>query len=1529
MIKRILLTVFLFSLYCLSNVLFAQATQTFTANGTWICPAGVTTITVQCWGGGGGGGGGNNGGRGAGGGGGGAFASNNAVAVTAGTSYAIVVGAGGGGGNNNDGSNGGNSTFNATTVVAAGGSAGQRGNPGAGGAGGTVAASTGTTEFAGGNGANGSNGAYGGGGGGGAGTGGGATNATNQNGTAGIAVGGGNGGNGATAGNTNGSAGNSFGGGGGGARGNADGADGADGRVIVSWTIPNENCASAASLTSGINCVTSVGNSNAATGSGVACGIGNADDDLWFSFVAVATTHTVTVDGAANYDAVIGAYNSCGGAQPTGGACVNATGADGIETLTLTGLTIGNTYFIEAHDNAAGGGDFTICVTHLSVPACAGSLTSSSTCPPSVVLDWTAPSTVANSAATSYLLFFGTDNPPTNMVNGTNIGNVLTYTQAGLSSSTTYFWQIVPTNAQGNASGCSIQSFSEGATPVNDDPCSATVITAGTSCSYVTYTNACATTTVAGAPPAPGCAGYSGGDVWFTVTAPSSFLTFDTQSGVMTDGGMAVYRGNCGALTLIACDDNSGTGAMPQISRTDLIPGETIWIRMWENGNNNNGTFGLCVWDACGSSPSNDMPCNATAITLGTIAAGDNTCAGIANEPAAPGCWDGNTRNTVWYSFVAPGTGSVKIRTAPGSLAATQINLYSGVCGASLVSVSCNDNAPACGSTGMAISEITAAGLTAGNTYYVAVDGNGAAVGTFAITVVEGSATYPASSGQACGTNISVCNSTISIGNPGYQGVGFTCDDTGGSNCTTGERGSSWYTINIASPGTLLFNIIPNNYNGVNCTGESDYDFVLWKIAGAGATDCATISSSGGAGSVACNFDGQGVTGLSTDGTATASGFNACFNNAFEPGIAVVAGEVYALLIENFSGSTAGYTLDLSSVAAGTINYTPPTAVTWTGGANSTAADNVVNWGGCSLPSCTVDATVSPSSAFQPLITAAMGTVNVKDLTIDPGGVLTLGANSVLKICGNLTNNGTITADPTSTILFNDDLTTHTINGSLTAGNKLGGLTVTDVAGGTNCTVTLNAKVEISGDFTTSSSTSIFNTNGFDVTLGGDFSNASASTTFSGVVAATEFTFNGSSAQTYSPGGALTLSNVIVDHSGPGVTISATGTPNLILGTSGVLTLSNGKIITPGNQEVQVTNTSTAAVSAGSPTSFIEGNLRRYLAAGATGSFDFPVGHSVKGYQRANVNFTTAAAAGAIQLLARFDDWGGAFPLPGAPGWGPECGGVFYDQPYLDNGYWSIDASGASTGLYDLTLYNLNYTNQFVGYSIAKSPSGGPAWALAGTCVPSGAPTAVTRNGITGFSKFATIQSNSILPVELTVFKGKNVKDHNEINWESISEDNFNRYELESSQDAFVFKSIHTKNGTGNSNSLKKYSFKDFNFFTPITYYRLKSIDNDGKFEYSPIIYVQNEQEAFNVTSIFPNPASNEVNINVTSPNDVEVSIEISDILGRKISTSVHKISSGYRSILLNISELKTGSYTISCKVDGLPEINNSLIISK
>ncbi len=59
-----------------------------------------------------------------------------------------------------------------------------------------------------------------------------------------------------------------------------------------------------------------------------------------------------------------------------------------------------------------------------------------------------------------YNLWLGTDNPPTNIINGADLGNVIRYTPDALNYSQTYYWKIVPYNIIGSAANCPVWSFS-------------------------------------------------------------------------------------------------------------------------------------------------------------------------------------------------------------------------------------------------------------------------------------------------------------------------------------------------------------------------------------------------------------------------------------------------------------------------------------------------------------------------------------------------------------------------------------------------------------------------------------------------------------------------------------------------------------------------------------------------------------------------------------------------------------------------------------------------------------------------------------------------------------------------------------------------------------------------------------------------------------------------------------------------------------------------------------------------------------
>ena len=132
--------------------------------------------------------------------------------------------------------------------------------------------------------------------------------------------------------------------------------------------------------------------------------------------------------------------------------------------------------------------------------------------------------------------------------------------------------------------------------PINDNPSGAIDLTISNTVTYVTYTNVNATNTTTES--TPSCAAYVGEDVWFKVILPQyvTSLDFDTQTGVITDGGMSIYRGTLGSLVEIQCDDdNSLNGAMSFISRTDFTEYETIYIRIWEYNGGTTGTFGISV----------------------------------------------------------------------------------------------------------------------------------------------------------------------------------------------------------------------------------------------------------------------------------------------------------------------------------------------------------------------------------------------------------------------------------------------------------------------------------------------------------------------------------------------------------------------------------------------------------------------------------------------------------------------------------------------------------------------------------------------------------------------------------------------------------------------------------------------------------------------------------------------------------------------------------------------------------------------
>lgn len=140
----------------------------------------------------------------------------------------------------------------------------------------------------------------------------------------------------------------------------------------------NDLCGNAITLTPASTCTYTDGTTcgaspiNPTTGMPTCVLSPSSTADVWYKFVATNSTATISVQSAANFDAVVQVLQnvSCASSY-TQMQCVNNTGVGGLETISLTGLTVSSTYWIRIVCNTGSTGtDFQVCVTSIATPNC-------------------------------------------------------------------------------------------------------------------------------------------------------------------------------------------------------------------------------------------------------------------------------------------------------------------------------------------------------------------------------------------------------------------------------------------------------------------------------------------------------------------------------------------------------------------------------------------------------------------------------------------------------------------------------------------------------------------------------------------------------------------------------------------------------------------------------------------------------------------------------------------------------------------------------------------------------------------------------------------------------------------------------------------------------------------------------------------------------------------------------------------------------------------------------------------------------
>lgn len=120
-----------------------------------------------------------------------------------------------------------------------------------------------------------------------------------------------------------------------------------------------------------------------------------------------------------------------------------------------------------------------------------------------------------------------------------------------------------------------------------------------------------------------------------------------------------------------------------------------------------------------------------------------------------------------------------------------------------------------------------------------------------------------------------------------------------------------------------------------------------------------------------------------------------------------------------------------------------------------------------------------------------------------------------------------------------------------------------------------------------------------------------------------------------------------------------------------------------------------------------------------------------------------------------------------------------------------------------------------------------------------------------------------VMPVKLISFTGALDRTEVLLKWVTAQEEGFSHFEIERALENLKFEQMGVVNGAGsNTNDENVYSFIDVTAVQGANYYRLKSVDVDGSFEYSEVVMVRVEAEKS--ISVFPNP-SNGYFVNVVS----------------------------------------------------------------
>ncbi len=300
---------------------------------------------------------------------------------------------------------------------------------------------------------------------------------------------------------------------------------------------------------------------------------------------------------------------------------------------------------------------------------------------------------------------------------------------------------------------------------------------------------------------------------------------------------------------------------------------------------------------------------------------------------------------------------------------------------------------------------------------------------------------------------------------------------------------------------------------------------------------------------------------------------------------------------------------------------------------------------------------------------------------------------------------------------------------------------------------------------------------------------------------------------------------------------------------STLLSLTNGIIVTSTTNPIHITN-ETTTVELGNSNSYIDGPFQITMSNNGSSILNLPIGKSGD-YRPAKLTPVHNKSTSYTYTAELFNGDANALSCSPIPTGISHLSGVHY---------WKIHRSDNSDGLSSAVVELYYGTNDGVtDYAnlkvIKSSGSDCPStWINTGGTATGNNSGSITSGMFTSFSSF-TIGNveggGNPLPIQLANFDGDCINNKHTLRWTTLSEMNCKQFILQRSSDGRIWMGLDSLPGSGTSFRTHHYQLATVS--SSDTYYRLKQVDYDGKFEFTAPILVKSCTISNTVVEVLPN----------------------------------------------------------------------------